>query len=272
MGHKGIILSGGSGTRLNPITKVVNKQLLPVYDKPMIYYPLSTLIEAGIKEILVISNVKDTPLFMDLLGDGSHWGVKIEYCVQTAPNGLAEAFIIGRSFIGDDNVTLILGDNIFWGDEFITGLRRSITITDCNDCACVFGYKVKAPHRYGVMGFDNGNNLNSLEEKPDKPKSNYAVIGMYTYPNNVVELVNEITYSARGELEITSLNELYLKQDDLDYIIIGEGNAWLDSGTFTSLLEASQFIETIQRRTGEIVGSPEDAKRKLDYYNTMVNK
>lgn len=251
MAHKGIILAGGNGSRLYPATKVVSKQLLPVYKFPMINYPLSTLIESGIKEIFIISTIKDTPLYMELLGDGKQWGVNIKYGVQTAPNGLAEAFIIGRNFIGDDNVTLILGDNIFWGDDFIDGLKRSIKFAEDSEDACIFGYKVKDPQRYGVMCFDHNNTLNGIEEKPKRPKSHYAIIGAYTYPNNVIEMVNGVTPSERGELEITSLNNLYLQNDELDYILIdNKNNCWIDTGTHESLLQASNFVKMIEDRNG----------------------
>lgn len=259
--HKGIILAGGSGTRLHPTTKVVNKHLLPIYDKPMIYYSLSTLVDAGIKDILIISTPEDIVLFERLLGDGSQWGIELSYEIQMKPNGLSEAFIIGKDFIGKDNVTLILGDNIFWGNDFVKGLKRSIRIAEDSHDACIFGYKVKDPNRYGVMGFDgepsndDTHRLNSIEEKPENPKSNYAVIGLYTYHNNVIDYVKDVKPSARGELEITSLNQIYLDKDELDYVLIdNKNNIWLDTGTHNSLLEASHFVETMQNRTGIKIG------------------
>ncbi len=244
---KGIILAGGSGTRLYPITKSVSKQMLPIYDKPMIYYPLSNLMSAGIKEVLIISTPEDIGHFEKLLNDGSQLGIKIEYAVQPSPDGLAQAFIIGEKFIGNDNVCLILGDNLFFGYGFSEILEESSKI---NSGAIVFGYYVKKPKRYGVVDFDNEGNVLSLEEKPTKPKSNYAVTGLYFYDNSVVEKAKNLKPSARGELEITDLNKLFLKENKLQVKLLGRGLAWLDTGTHESLLQASNFIATIEFRQG----------------------
>ncbi len=259
---KGIILAGGSGTRLFPITKPICKQLLPVYDKPMIYYPMSTLMLAGIKDILIISTEVDTPSFERLFGDGSHLGLNISYEIQKAPNGLAEAFIIGERFVGSDKVALVLGDNIFYGSGFTGTLEAAI---DNNEGAVIFGYYVKDPTSYGVVEFDNKGQVISIEEKPKNPKSNYAVPGLYFYDNDVVEIAKNIKPSARGELEITSVNEEYLKRGKLKVEVFGRGMAWLDTGTHDSLLEASNFVDTIQKRQGLYVACLEEIAYKKEY-------
>ena len=247
---KGIILAGGSGTRLYPITKGISKQLLPVFDKPMVYYPLSTLMLAGIRDILIISTPRDLPLFRDLLGDGSDFGIKLEYKEQPSPDGLAQAFLLGEDFIGDDAACLILGDNIFHGNDFIPKLRKAITDAETNDLATVFGYWVKDPERYGVAEFDDSGRCISIEEKPADPKSNYAVVGLYFYPNSVIAKAKGLTPSARGELEITALNQSYLEEEKLSIQLLGRGFAWLDTGTHESLYEASAYIEAIEKRQG----------------------
>ena len=264
---KGIILAGGAGTRLYPLTMVTSKQLLPVYDKPMIYYPLSTLMLAGIQDILIISTPEDTPRFEALLGDGSQFGVNLSYCVQSSPDGLTQAFLLGEEFIGDDSCAMVLGDNIFYGNGFGKILRRAVDDAD-KGIATVFGYYVPDPERFGVVAFDEAGRATSIEEKPANPKSNYAVTGLYFYPAGVSSKAKEVKPSARGELEITTLNEMYLKEDSLNVQQLGRGFAWLDTGTMDSLVEAADFVQMIEKRQGITISAPEE----IGYINQWIEK
>lgn len=262
---KGIILAGGKGTRLYPATKSISKQILPIYDKPMIYYPLSVLMLAGIREILIISTARDLPLFEELFGDGSHLGLKLSYEVQDKPNGLAEAFIVGEDFIGDDNVSLILGDNVFFGQGFTPKLKNAANL---NNGATIFGYFVNDPESYGVVEFDDKHKVVSLEEKPDNPKSNYVIPGLYFYDNSVVEKSKNLEPSDRGELEITDLNRLYMKENNLNVELLGRGLAWLDTGTHDGLLNAANFVEAVQKRQGLYIACLEE----ISYNNGWIDK
>lgn len=264
---KGIILAGGSGTRLYPLTKVTSKQLLPIYDKPMIYYPLSTLMLAGIKDILIISTPEDTPRFEELLGDGSNFGISLSYAVQPSPDGLAQAFIIGEEFIGDDTCAIVLGDNIFYGSYFRKNLADAVKAAE-EGYATIFGYYVKDPERFGIVEFDKNRNVVSVEEKPQHPKSNYCITGLYFYDNRVVKMAKQVKPSARGELEITDLNRLYLNEGKLKVQLLGRGFAWLDTGTMDSLMEASTFVQTVQSRQGVVISAPEE----IAYFEGLITK
>ncbi len=265
---KGIILAGGSGTRLYPLTKVTSKQLLPIYDKPMIYYPLSTLMLAGIRDILIISTPEDTPRFEALLGDGTRFGIRLSYKVQPSPDGLAQAFILGEEFLGRESGAMILGDNIFYGNGFRSLLKKALRNAEENGKATIFGYYVPDPERFGVVEFNDDGEVLSIEEKPKQPKSNYAVTGLYFYPSGVSRLANKVKPSERGELEITTLNEMYLNQNLLDVQLLGRGFAWLDTGTTSSLLQAANFVETIQSRQGIVISAPEE----IAYINGFIDK
>ena len=265
---KGIVLAGGNGTRLYPLTKVVSKQLLPVYDKPMIYYSLSTLLLSGIKDILIISTPQDINFYEQLFSDGSQFGLNIQYKIQPSPDGLAQAFILGEDFIGDDNVAMVLGDNIFYGSGFSGKLKKCVKTVNDDNKAVVFGYEVKNPKQYGVVDFDNDGNAISIEEKPQYPKSNYAVVGLYFYPNSVINIAKSIKPSQRGELEITSVNSYYLKKSDLKVNILGRGFAWLDTGTIDSINNASNYIRTIEERQGLKIACLEE----IAYLNKFINQ
>ncbi len=264
---KGIILAGGAGTRLYPLTMVTSKQLLPVYDKPMIYYPLSTLMLAGIREILIISTPTDTPRFESLLGDGSQFGISLQYKVQPSPDGLAQAFLLGEEFIGDEACAMVLGDNIFYGNGFRKVLKAAYEDAE-NGRATIFGYYVNDPERFGIVEFDENGKVLSVEEKPKNPKSNYCITGLYFYPKGVSAMAHEVKPSARGELEITTLNDMYLKQDRLDVQLLGRGFAWLDTGTMDSLVEAADFVQMIQKRQSIVISAPEE----IAYVNQWIDK
>lgn len=264
---KGIILAGGSGTRLYPLTKVTSKQLLPIYDKPMIYYPLSTLMLAGIRDILIISTPKDTPRFENLLGDGHHFGLNLSYAVQPKPEGLAQAFLIGENFIGKDSCAMVLGDNIFYGGWFRKNLEKAVK-NSLEGYATIFGYYVKDPERFGIVEFDNDLNAISVEEKPRNPKSNYCITGLYFYDNSVVEMAKKVKPSARGELEITDLNRMYLEQKKLRVQILGRGFAWMDTGTMDSLIDASSFVQVVQNKQGVVISAPEE----IAFYEKWITK
>ena len=264
---KGIILAGGAGTRLYPLTMVTSKQLLPVYDKPMIYYPLSTLMLAGIREILIISTPDDTPRFKALLDDGHQFGIELSYCVQSHPDGLAQAFVLGRDFIGADSCAMVLGDNIFYGEGFSEFLKDAVDNAQEDKRATVFGYYVNDPERFGIVEFDNDGRVLSVEEKPERPRSNYAITGLYFYPSGVSEKAERIVPSARGELEITSLNDIYLQENRLDVQLLGRGFAWLDTGTMESLLEAADFVHMIENRQGVTISAPEEIAFRRGWIN-----
>jgi len=265
---KGIILAGGAGTRLYPLTMVTSKQLLPVYDKPMIYYPLSTLMLAGIKDILIISTPEDTPRFEHLLGDGSQFGIHLQYAVQPSPDGLAQAFIIGEEFIGDDCCAMVLGDNIFYGNGFGKLLRQAAANAETNQRATIFGYYVNDPERFGIVEFDEEGHVISVEEKPKNPKSNYCITGLYFYPKGVAKMAKEVKPSARGELEITTLNDMYLTKAELDVTLLGRGFAWLDTGTMDSLVDAADFVRMIEKRQSIKISAPEE----IAYKNGWIDK
>ena len=265
---KGIVLAGGAGTRLYPLTLVTSKQLLPIYDKPMIYYPLSTLMLAGIREILIISTPEDTPRFQSLLGDGAPFGLRLSYCVQPSPDGLAQAFLLGESFIGGDACAMVLGDNIFYGSGFGQTLRQAVANAQTAGRATVFGYYVSDPERFGVVAFDTDGKALSIEEKPQNPKSNYAVTGLYFYPSGVSQRAKQLRPSARGELEITTLNEMYLRDGLLDVKLLGRGYAWLDTGTVDTLVEAADFVRTVETRQGVMISAPEE----IAYHNGWIDR
>ena len=265
---KGIILAGGAGTRLYPLTMVTSKQLLPVYDKPMIYYPLSTLMLAGIKDILIISTPHDTPRFEELLGDGKQFGVHLSYCVQPSPDGLAQAFILGEKFIGEDACAMVLGDNIFFGNGFSVNLKQAKDNAEKNKRATIFGYHVNDPERFGIVEFDKKGKVLSVEEKPKKPKSNYCITGLYFYPAGVSKMANNVKPSARGELEITTLNDMYLKKKKLDVQLLGRGYAWLDTGTMDSLVEATNYVQIVSKRQNIVISAPEE----IAFKNKWISK